>query len=172
LFRNSNDTKTLSMAFLSSPGVPPTVRLPVTSASAVPALVAASMSTTICGCASALKKSAERRCLSRLPCLVSSDAASMTRRPLPVPSAAIAPVPESREKLPRTVARPQMHPTDRRATLVELPAGGAAQAERELGPRLNAMAELSASLTPSEREQFSAILTRLTEAMRAGEARC
>jgi DNA-binding MarR family transcriptional regulator len=63
------------------------------------------------------------------------------------------------------------HPTDRRATLVES-AGGAAEAERELGPRLNAMAELFASLTPSEREQFSAILTRLTEAMRAGEARC
>jgi DNA-binding MarR family transcriptional regulator len=64
------------------------------------------------------------------------------------------------------------HPTDRRATLVELSADGAAEAERELGPRLNAMAELFASLAPPEREQFSAILTRLTEAMRAGEERC
>lgn len=64
------------------------------------------------------------------------------------------------------------HPTDRRATLVELSDAGVAEAERELGPRLDAMAQLFVSLTPAEREQFSAILTRLTEAMRAGEQRC
>ena len=68
------------------------------------------------------------------------------------------------------VRRP--HPTDRRATLVELSADGAAEAERELGPRLDAMAELFAGLTAPEREQFSAILTRLTEAMRSGEQHC
>ena len=83
--------------------IPAAVRLPVTSALPVPALVAASMSMTICGWASALKKSADRRCLSRVPCLVSSDAASMTSCPRPDPSAAISPVPASREKLPRTV---------------------------------------------------------------------
>jgi DNA-binding MarR family transcriptional regulator len=64
------------------------------------------------------------------------------------------------------------HPTDRRATLVELSASGTAEAERELGPRLDAMAELFACLTPAERQQFSAILARLAEAMRAGEDRC
>jgi hypothetical protein len=53
-----------------------------------------------------------------------------------------------------------------------LSAAGAAEAERELGPRLEAMTQLFVSLTPPEREQFSAILTRLTEAMRAGEQRC
>lgn len=68
------------------------------------------------------------------------------------------------------VRRP--HPTDRRATLVELSPGGAAEAEQELGPRLDAMAELFAGLTPQERKQFSVILTRLTEAMQAGEQRC
>lgn len=64
------------------------------------------------------------------------------------------------------------HPTDRRATLIELSADGAAEAERDLGPRLDAMAELFAGLTPPELEHFSAILTRLIEAMRAGQGSC
>ncbi len=64
------------------------------------------------------------------------------------------------------------HPTDRRATLVELSPGGAAEAEQELEPRLDAMAELFAGLTEAEREQFSAILTRLTNAMRDGQPEC
>jgi len=74
------------------------------------------------------------------------------------------------EQASLVVRRP--HPTDRRATLVELSAGGAAEAEQELGPRLDAMAELFASLTADEREQFSVIMTRLTEAMRSGERHC
>jgi DNA-binding MarR family transcriptional regulator len=64
------------------------------------------------------------------------------------------------------------HPTDRRATLVELSGGGTVEAERELGPRLDAIAELFACLTAPERDQFAAILARLAEAMRAGEAHC
>jgi DNA-binding MarR family transcriptional regulator len=64
------------------------------------------------------------------------------------------------------------HPTDRRATLVELSGSGAVEAERELGPRLDAIAELFACLTAPERDQFAAILARLAEVMRAGEDRC
>jgi DNA-binding MarR family transcriptional regulator len=64
------------------------------------------------------------------------------------------------------------HPTDRRATLVELSAGGAKEAEQELWPRLDAMAELFGGLTQAEREQFSALLTRLSQAMRAGRPEC
>jgi len=64
------------------------------------------------------------------------------------------------------------HPTDRRATLVELSPSGAMEAERDLGPRLDAIAALFAELTPAERAQFSAILARLTEAMQPGEDRC
>jgi DNA-binding MarR family transcriptional regulator len=65
------------------------------------------------------------------------------------------------------------HPTDRRATLVELSAEGAAEAECALEPRLETVADLFRDLTDSEREQFSAILTRLTKAMaraRTGES--
>jgi DNA-binding MarR family transcriptional regulator len=62
------------------------------------------------------------------------------------------------------VRRP--HPTDRRATLVELSAAGTAEAERDLGPRLDALAELFAELTPAEQQQFSAVLARLTQVMR------
>jgi DNA-binding MarR family transcriptional regulator len=60
------------------------------------------------------------------------------------------------------------HPTDRRATLVELSPAGAAEVERELDPRLDAVAELFAGLSDTEREQFSAVLTRLATSMRAG----
>jgi len=68
------------------------------------------------------------------------------------------------------VRRP--HPTDRRATLVELSAGGAAEAEQELGPRLDAVAALFAELTPAEQEQFSAMLARLSKSMRSGGPGC
>ena len=64
------------------------------------------------------------------------------------------------------------HPTDRRATLVELSPGGAIEAEQELEPRLDAMAQLFADLTDVEREEFSAIMTKLTRAMRAGQSEC
>jgi DNA-binding MarR family transcriptional regulator len=70
------------------------------------------------------------------------------------------------EEAQLVIRRP--HPTDRRATLVELSPGGAHEAEQELGPRLDAMAEIFAELTETEREQFSATLARLTLVMQAG----
>ncbi len=74
------------------------------------------------------------------------------------------------EEAQLVVRRP--HPTDRRATLVELSAGGAAEAEKELVPRLDSVADLFADLTQAEREQFSATLARLSEAMRGGLPGC
>jgi DNA-binding MarR family transcriptional regulator len=59
----------------------------------------------------------------------------------------------------------QPHPTDRRATLVELTPSGLTEAEQVLGPRLQAMAELFEGFTPAEQEAFSAALRRLGQAM-------
>lgn len=61
----------------------------------------------------------------------------------------------------------QPHPTDRRATLVELTPSGLTEAEQVLGPRLQAMAELFEGFTPAEQEAFSAALRRLGQAMGA-----
>jgi len=63
------------------------------------------------------------------------------------------------------VRRP--HPADRRATLVELAPGGA-KAEHALSPRLDMMAQIFSGLTTLERQQFSALLLKLTPTMRAG----
>jgi DNA-binding MarR family transcriptional regulator len=68
------------------------------------------------------------------------------------------------------VRRP--HPTDRRATLIELSPEGAREAAQEIGPRLDAMSEIFAGLSSAEREQFSAILTKLMLAMRDREHEC
>ncbi len=57
------------------------------------------------------------------------------------------------------------HPTDRRATLVELSPDGVREAEQGLGPRLDAMTEMFACLSAAEREQFSSVLTKLMSAM-------
>jgi DNA-binding MarR family transcriptional regulator len=67
------------------------------------------------------------------------------------------------------VRRP--HPTDRRAILVELSPAGFREADKELGPRLDAMAEIFTGLSAGECEQFSAVLTKLMQAMhgRQGE---
>ncbi len=62
------------------------------------------------------------------------------------------------------VRRP--HPTDRRATLVELTPSGRHEAEQVLVPRLAAMAELFEGFSPAEQEAFSAALRRLGEAMK------
>ena len=59
----------------------------------------------------------------------------------------------------------QPHPTDRRATLVELTSGGRHEAEQVLGPRLAAIAELFDGFTTAEQEAFSTALGRLGEAM-------
>lgn len=71
----------------------------------------------------------------------------------------------------RLVVRRQ-HPTDRRATLIELSPEGAREAASEIGPRLDAMSEIFAGLSPGEREQFSAMMTKLMHAMRERERQC
>ena len=63
------------------------------------------------------------------------------------------------------------HPTDRRATVVELSPGGASEADKELGPRLDAVADLFADLTAAEQEQYSAMLARLTKTMQGMRGR-
>jgi DNA-binding MarR family transcriptional regulator len=63
----------------------------------------------------------------------------------------------------------QPHPSDRRATLIELSEAGTQAAEQALEPRLDAIAELFASLSAAEREQFSALIVKLTRAMEPGE---
>jgi DNA-binding MarR family transcriptional regulator len=61
------------------------------------------------------------------------------------------------------VRRP--HPTDRRATLVELSAAGIREAEQALAPRLDALAELFEVFSPEEQQQFFAALSRLVRAI-------
>ena len=61
------------------------------------------------------------------------------------------------------VRRP--HPTDRRATLVELSPAGAREAEQALAPRLDAMAELFEVFSPEEQQQFFTALSRLIQAI-------
>lgn len=68
------------------------------------------------------------------------------------------------------VRRP--HPTDRRATLIELSPEGAREAEEGLGPRLSAMSEIFAGLSPEEREQFSATMRKLMRAIRDRQPEC
>jgi DNA-binding MarR family transcriptional regulator len=62
------------------------------------------------------------------------------------------------------VRRP--HPSDRRATLVELSPAGVREAEQSLGDHLDAMSAIFAELSEADRQQFSAAMTRLMEAMR------
>ena len=62
------------------------------------------------------------------------------------------------------VRRP--HPTDRRATLVELSPSGAREAEQALEPRLDAMAELFEGFSPDEQQAFAGALIRLGRAIR------
>jgi len=68
------------------------------------------------------------------------------------------------------VRRP--HPTDRRATLIELSPAGERAASLAIGPQLDAISEIFAVLTPVEREHFSAVLTRLMEAMQDRQQQC
>jgi DNA-binding MarR family transcriptional regulator len=68
------------------------------------------------------------------------------------------------------VRRP--HPTDRRATLVELSLEGAREAEQALGPRLDAMAELFRGLSEEEQQAFASTLARLGQAMRPPQEAC
>ena len=59
------------------------------------------------------------------------------------------------------------HPTDRRATLVELTDDGRHEAEHLLGPRLDALAGLFEGFTLDEQQQFATTLHRLGQAMQA-----
>jgi DNA-binding MarR family transcriptional regulator len=68
------------------------------------------------------------------------------------------------------VRRP--HPTDRRATLIELSPAGVHEATQAIGPRLDAMSEIFAGLSPAERENFSAVMTKLMLAMRDRAQQC
>jgi DNA-binding MarR family transcriptional regulator len=58
------------------------------------------------------------------------------------------------------------HPTDRRATLVELTPVGAEAAEKELAPRLAAIAELFDELSEAEQRQLTRLLDRLAAGLR------
>jgi DNA-binding MarR family transcriptional regulator len=68
------------------------------------------------------------------------------------------------------VRRP--HPSDRRATLIDLTADGACTAEKSLEPRLDAIAEVFASFSVEEQQQFYAALSRLMGAMRTPQTAC
>jgi DNA-binding MarR family transcriptional regulator len=68
------------------------------------------------------------------------------------------------------VRRP--HPTDRRATLIELSEAGQRAAAQAIGPQLDAISQIFAGLTPVEREHFSAVMTKLMQAMKDREQRC
>jgi len=49
---------------------------------------------------------------------------------------------------------------------------GAREAEQELGPRIDAMSEIFADLSPAERTQFSSILSKLTRAIKDRQGGC
>jgi DNA-binding MarR family transcriptional regulator len=57
------------------------------------------------------------------------------------------------------------HPSDRRATLVQLTPGGIGAAQTALQPELDAMAQLFQEFSLEEEQQFLAILARLSDAM-------
>lgn len=57
------------------------------------------------------------------------------------------------------------HPTDRRATLLELTPSGLAEAEEALGPRLAQISRLFDELSPSARTALRHALTTLVTAM-------
>jgi DNA-binding MarR family transcriptional regulator len=68
------------------------------------------------------------------------------------------------------VRRP--HPTDRRATLVELSPAGALEAEQALETRLDAMAELFEGFSTVEQQAFADVLARLGQVMQARQDAC
>jgi DNA-binding MarR family transcriptional regulator len=74
------------------------------------------------------------------------------------------------ERAQLVVRRP--HPTDRRATVIELSPEGAREAEEGLGPRFEVISEIFAGLSPAERDQFSAVMTKLMRAMNERQGEC
>ena len=59
------------------------------------------------------------------------------------------------------------HPTDRRATVVELTAPGCEAADAVLGPSTEAMAELFDDLTLDEQTRFADLLLKLLAGLRS-----
>ena len=64
------------------------------------------------------------------------------------------------------LVRRTAHPTDRRATLVELTDAGIATAEQELLPRQCAIADLFNDLSEAEQLRLSELLDRLADGLR------
>ena len=64
------------------------------------------------------------------------------------------------------LVRRTAHPSDRRATLVELTKDGFQAAEQELAPRLDAISDLFNELTKAEQRQLACLLDRLAAALR------
>ncbi|HEY7919331.1 MAG TPA: MarR family transcriptional regulator [Streptosporangiaceae bacterium] len=77
---------------------------------------------------------------------------------------------DAMEEAQLVVRRP--HPTDRRATLVELSPAGAREAEQALEPRLDAMAELFEEFSAAEQQAFADALIRLGQAIQARQDPC
>jgi DNA-binding MarR family transcriptional regulator len=59
------------------------------------------------------------------------------------------------------LVRRTAHPSDRRATLVELTEDGFHAAEQELAPRLEAISDLFSALNKAEQRQLTGLLDRL-----------
>lgn len=64
------------------------------------------------------------------------------------------------------LVRRTAHPTDRRATLVELTDAGVATAEQELLPRQTAIGDLFGELSEEEQVRLAGLLNRLAEGLR------
>jgi DNA-binding MarR family transcriptional regulator len=64
------------------------------------------------------------------------------------------------------LVRRTAHPTDRRATLVELTDAGVDTAEKELAPRLSAIGDLFSDLSEAEQRRLVNLLDRLAEGLR------
>jgi DNA-binding MarR family transcriptional regulator len=64
------------------------------------------------------------------------------------------------------LVRRAAHPTDRRATLVELTDAGVATAEKELLPRQTVIGDLFNELSEAEQLRLSELLDRLADGLR------
>lgn len=67
-----------------------------------------------------------------------------------------------------SVLRRVAHPSDRRATLMELTNDGLAAADQSLGPRLAEISRLFDELSPAARNELRGTLATLVDAMETG----
>jgi DNA-binding MarR family transcriptional regulator len=72
------------------------------------------------------------------------------------------------ERLVKRVA----HPTDRRATLIELTPRGTDAAEESLEPRLKELGDLFDDLSATEQKRLAATLAKLVAGLRQRSQRC